>query len=272
MASDCLKPSRPNDARLNRYLASCGAGSRRACDALIFGGRISVDGEPALNPAQHVGPQNAVCLDGKALTPQRKHYILFHKPRDVICTANDPFGRRTFMPFFAGMRERLFTVGRLDRNSEGLLIVTNDGDLAHFLMHPRHEIKKTYLVWAPAELDARQLAAAKKGVLCDGETLGATGIRLKGRENGMSVYEVTLAEGRNRHIRRMFDALGVPVKRLKRIAMGAISLGNLAPGRWRAMSRQEMALLRPGPGPAARDQRASPAIQTRETTSTGEKP
>ena len=247
MASDFPRPSRTPELRLNKYLALCGVGSRRACDEILRQGRVTVDGQPVLELGVRVEPgRQTVCLDGKPVRAEALVYLLFNKPRDVLCTANDPSGRRAFREFFPSIESRVFTVGRLDRASEGLLVITNDGDFAHRLMHPRHGVEKTYDVILDRPLTAEDIRRVCAGVISEGERLAAKTIRpLDAEPAGLnrSAYRLVLHEGRKRHIRRLFETLGVGVRSLRRVAIGPIQLAGLRSGAWRHLTEEERSIL-----------------------------
>lgn len=249
MPSASGKPNLPNNGgvRLNKYLASCGAGSRRACDRLIAEHRVSIDGQTVTSAGVTVFPcRQTVSLDGRDLRQESTRVLMVHKPRNVICTVTDPEGRKTIMDLLPPeWRElRLYPVGRLDRNSEGLILVTNDGDLANRLTHPRYELEKEYLVWVREELTEDQGNAMLDGVRSEGERLTAlaiTPIPTKGR---YVCYLLVLGEGRNRHIRRMCEAVEVEVVRIKRIRMAGLDVQDLPPGEVRELAGRELAELR----------------------------
>ena len=231
--------------RLQKYLAACGAGSRRACERLIAEGRVTVDGRTVNCQGVKVNPRvQAVAIDGRRVEPEPKIHILFNKPRDVICTSSDPAGRRTFLDFLPALPARVFTIGRLDRASEGLLIITSDGELAQAVAHPRNMVEKIYLAAIPRALTSDEHRLLKDGVQSEGEFLRITEIRPMGCKGGRHVYELRIHEGRNRHIRRMFAALKLEVAALKRTAIGPLKLGNLTVGQWRYMKESELAGLR----------------------------
>lgn len=249
MDSDSRKPSPQVEQRLNRYLALCGFGARRKCDAIIASGRVTVDGRPVRGPGERiVSGKHRVLVDGRPATPPGYVYIAFNKPRDVICTASDPRGRRSFRAFMPDLPERVFTVGRLDRNSEGLLLVTNDGDLANRLTHPRGGVAKVYEVCIGRRLSDAEMSALVRGVWSEGERLSADAVSYEGPKRGMEKYSIRLSQGRNRQIRRMFESLGMAVRSLKRIQIGPLRLGALRSGRWRPLTEQEVSLLRSAAG------------------------
>lgn len=226
--------------RLAKYIAHAGVASRRAAEELIFDGRVSVDGKIVADPARDVGDHNEITVDGDRVQLARSVVYAVNKPLGVISTANDPEGRRTVVDL-VGSEQRLYPVGRLDANSHGLMLVTNDGDLANKLSHPRYGVSKTYRVrvrrgspLTKAELD--QLA---RGVeLEDGKTARAEVTRTGQRE-----FEIVIREGRNRQIRRMCEAIGRDVGELQRIKFGPLELGRLKAGTVRRLSDEEVARL-----------------------------
>jgi 23S rRNA pseudouridine2605 synthase len=234
----------PSDAtRINRYLAAAGVSSRRGADALVAAGRVAIDGVVA-GPGAQVAPGQKVTVDGAPVRVERKVYLVLNKPGGVVTTASDPEGRPTVLDHVR-VRQRVFPVGRLDAATTGLLLLTNDGDLAERLMHPRYGVEKTYHALVrgvvPPEV-AEQLAAGIE--LDDGPTLPAA-VRVVGRDAGGSVLEFVLKEGRNRQIRRMCDAVGHPVRALRRTGYGPLQLGTLAAGASRTLTQTEhQALLR----------------------------
>ena len=226
--------------RINRYLASCGVGSRRACDSLVEQGRVTLNGRTA-KIGDAVDPdKDQVLLEGHPVARENLVYLLLNKPRNVLCTNHDPDGRRTIHDILPPMGERVYHAGRLDRNSEGLLMVTNDGDLANLLTHPRHSFTKEYEVTLERPLTEVEVGRVLEGVMNEGEHLGAVSCRPAGPPGG---YLVELSEGRNRHIRRMFDTLGVAVRRLRRIRIGPLTLAGLGPGEWRHLRADEVERL-----------------------------
>lgn len=254
MASDFPKPKLTPEFRLNKYLALCGAGSRRACDEMIRQGRVTVDGRPALELGTRVDPgSRTVCLDGKPVRAAAPVYLLFNKPLNVLCTANDPSGRRAFREFFPSIESRIFTVGRLDRESEGLIVVTNDGDFAHRLMHPRHGVEKTYEVVLDRALAPGDLRLACSGVVSEGERLSAKSIVPLSPGLKRAGYRLVLREGRKRHIRRLFACIGARVLSLRRVAIGPVRLGELRSGAWRRMTEEERAVLLRAAAPKPRE-------------------
>lgn len=224
--------------RLNAYLARAGVASRRGADALIKAGRVTVDGAPGeLNT--FVEAANVVRVDGREVGKQALRHVLLNKPRGTITTARDPKGRPTVVDLVGG-ETRVVPVGRLDRDTTGVLLLTNDGQLAHRLAHPRYEVEKVYeaeVAGEPSDAVLRRLAEGV--VLEDGPTAPAGVRRL-----GPSRIELALHEGRNRQVRRMLEAVGHPVVKLRRSRYAGLGPGRLRPGEWRELTREEVRGLR----------------------------
>jgi 23S rRNA pseudouridine2605 synthase len=227
--------------RLNAYLARAGVASRRKADELIKAGRVRVNGEPGqLNT--FVGRGDRVEVDGRAVTPQRLAYVLLHKPAGVVTTASDPQGRPTVVELVPH-EVRIVPVGRLDGETTGALLLTNDGELAHRLAHPRYEVEKVYEAEVEGEPSDEALRRLAEGVeLEDGLTAPAEVRRL-----GRSLVELSIHEGRNRQVRRMLEAVGHPVRRLHRSRYGGLTVDGLAPGEWRELHDDEVSALRREP-------------------------
>ncbi len=228
--------------RLVKFIAASGAASRRAAGDLVKAGRVTVNGVPADTPGMSVGPGDEVRLDGKMLRiAERKHYIMLHKPRGYVCTNADPHAERKAVDLIAlDPPARLFSAGRLDKESEGLILFSDDGDFVAELTHPRFEILKTYRVETGRELTESELERIRRGIDDDGDRLTVRSIRpLGGAE-----YEIVLNEGKKREIRRLTAAVGAPTLRLRRLSVGALRLGALPPGRWRELSPEEITLAR----------------------------
>ncbi len=224
--------------RLNRYLASAGVGSRRAVDELIRAGRVTVNGEVGELGAA-VGDGDVVAVDGRPVAPQELAYLMLHKPSGVVTTASDPQHRRTVVDLVESP-QRVYPVGRLDRDTTGLLLLTNDGELANRLAHPRHGVDKTYVAEVEGDPPPEAIRRLAEGVeLDDGPTAPA-----RARRMGAGRLELVIHEGRNRQVRRMCEAVGHPVRHLHRTAYGPLELGTLAPGRWRPLTAEEVAALR----------------------------
>lgn len=247
--SDCAKPSPSNNEpiRLNRYLAQCGLGSRRTCDRLIEGGLVAIDGTPVTSLGVRVFPfRDHVTVDGRPVRMEATRVLMVHKPRNILCTAHDPEGRRTILDMLPDTWKglRLYPVGRLDRNSEGLILVTNDGELANHLMHPRYHVEKEYIVWLRLPLGDDQIRAMLRGVMDRGERLAALRIAPVPTKGRYACYSVVLGEGRNRHIRRMCEVVEASVARIKRVRLGGLALGELPVGNCRELTARELSFLR----------------------------
>ena len=235
-----------NEERLQKYLAECGVASRRKSEELIAAGKVKVNGHVAQIGDKIDPRRDLVTVRGKKVRKtQRNYYILLHKPRGYVTTLSDELGRRCVTDLLTGVEERVYPIGRLDRNSEGLLLFTNDGELANRIMHPASHINKVYRVTVRPDITDEQAAELSAGVKI-GEnttTLPATVIVLE-KQPGRVVLQITISEGKNRQIRRMCEAVGLEVVRLKRIAVGPIKLGMLQPGRWRDLKSSELIALR----------------------------
>ena len=224
--------------RLNAYLARAGLTSRRGADKLIRAERVTVNGEVA-GLATFVGPDDVVRLDGRALEPEPFAYVLLHKPADVVTTVRDPHGRPTVVDL-VGHPQRVVPVGRLDADTTGLLLLTNDGGLAHRLMHPRYEVEKVYEAEVDGDPSTEALRRLSEGVeLEDGRTAPSRARRL-----GPGRVELAIHEGRKHQVKRMLEAVGHPVRRLHRSRYAGLELGALAPGEWRELSAEEVSRLR----------------------------
>jgi pseudouridine synthase len=231
--------------RLQKYLADSGVASRREGERLIQAGRVEVNGSVVTALGTRVDPErDVVRLDGRRVQGGgRRVYYLLHKPKGFITSASDPEGRPTVLELLQGVRERIFPVGRLDWNSEGLLILTNDGDLTFRLTHPVNHVPKVYRVKVKGAVTGADLEALRRGVSLEGRrTLPARVERVSGQAN--TWLEVTLYEGRRNQLRRMFDRLGHRVQKLKRIAIGPIRDRALKPGEWRRLTPEEIRRLR----------------------------
>jgi 23S rRNA pseudouridine2605 synthase len=230
--------------RLNKVLAHAGVGSRRHCEELIAAGRVTVDGRAVRELGTKVEPEQHVAVDGQPIHAERSVYWLVNKPRGYLCTNFDPARRPLAIDLVPQVSQRVYTVGRLDEDSEGLLLLTNDGDLANRLMHPRFGVEKTYLVQVAGHPTREDQQKLHEGVwLSDGHVKARHVKRLKNQ--GESTWlKIVLSEGKNREIRRMLARLGHKVMRLKRIAIGPVQLGNLKSGKARKLTAPELAELR----------------------------
>jgi pseudouridine synthase len=231
--------------RLQKVLAHAGVSSRRAAERLILEGRVSVNGSVVTELGIKVDPhRDAIKVDGKRVgsPPSGRTYLALHKPRGVVTTLSDPEGRPTVKDYLRGIKARVYPVGRLDYHSEGLLLLTDDGELARNLMHPSRGVEKTYLAKVKGQPEADVLARLSRGIPLDGKRTGPAKVRVARRGDNAWI-EITIAEGRNRQVRRMFQAVGHPVQRLRRMAYGGVLLGRLPVGTLRALSDAEVAHL-----------------------------
>ena len=235
--------------RLNKFLSEAGAASRREADKLITQGRVSVNDRVVTELGTDVNPaRDAVTVDNKEVRPAKKVYIAFHKPPKVITTMKEQFDRPSVADYVKKMGHRVFPVGRLDYATEGLLLMTNDGELAHRLMHPRFEIDKTYTARIKGRLTRDRLRALREGVVLDGVRTAPAQVKVLDENGPYSIVRVIIHEGRNRQVRRMMEAVSCEVEYLRRDAEGSVKLGELPMGRWRHLTASEVAYLRKAAG------------------------
>ncbi len=233
------------EQRLQKLLSVCGVGSRRTMEEWITAGRVTVNGEVA-----HLGDKadldrDVICVDGVPIRPEGDRvYLMLNKPRGYVTTLSDEQGRRTVADLVTGCERRVWPVGRLDLDSEGLLILTDDGDLTQRLIHPSHEVEKEYLVWVMGDIK-KGLPILSGPMELDGDRLAPAQVRRGRTSGGVTQLSVTIHQGKNRQVRRMCAKAGLTVLRLKRIREGALELDRtLKPGQWRVLTGAEVALLR----------------------------
>ena len=233
------------DIRIQKLLADAGFCSRRKAEELIGAGRVQRNGRP-VKLGDKASPKDIITVDGeKVLLPRKKNmrYIMLHKPRGYVTTVSDDQGRRCVMDLLGEVEERVYPIGRLDRNSEGLLLLTNDGNFANGIMHPSRHVSKTYRVTVRPAVTEQQLVQLADGIVLDGKkTLPAT-VVVQTNEPGRVVLQITIREGRNRQVRKMCEQLGLRVTRLCRIREGGVKLGALRTGQWRVLKRSEIESL-----------------------------
>ena len=232
--------------RLNRYLSICGAASRRKGEDIIRAGRVAVNGRVVRDPASGVtSGADIVTLDGKTLTVKKKRrYLVLNKPAGVIVTRQDTHGRRTVYDVLGHAGEGLFTVGRLDADTTGVILLTDDGDLAHRLMHPSYEVNKRYMADVRGRVSADDVRTARRGIhLEDGNTAPAE-MKVINVSTDSSTVVLTIHEGKKRQVKRMMSAIGHPVTRLERLEFAGITADRLARGTWRALTPQEVRNLK----------------------------
>lgn len=225
--------------RLNRFLAAAGLGSRRHCDELIEGGRVTINGQVCMNFSAQPSEEDHVKVNGRLVHLQLPLTIVLHKPAGFVSTRSDPHARDTIFHLLPAKFSSLFNVGRLDAQTEGLLLLTNDGDLAQKLTHPRYKVEKEYEVTLERAWDPALKIKLIKGITLDGQRAHLASLH----EVSATRLRVTLRQGLNRQIRRMFEAVGYPVKHLLRTRIGKLRLGDLPRGHWRPLSRPELASL-----------------------------
>lgn len=231
--------------RLQKFLASTGLGSRRHCEEYIETGRVTVDGEEATELGAKIDPENQViCVDGERVRLQPRRYYLLNKPSGFLCTNNDPAGRRRVVDLFPNEGQRLFTVGRLDENSEGLILVTNDGAMAERLAHPRYRVPRTYQVQVVGSPTREKLNELRKGIRFKEGVFRVTGLKFIKKQGKSTFLELTLHEGQNREIRRMMARIGHKVIQLVRVRFGPLKLGKLKAGEYKRLSDWELKKLR----------------------------
>jgi len=230
--------------RLNKYLARAGVTSRRKADILIEEGRVRVNGETVTRLGSQINAEaDKVEVNGIDIKPEIKHYLILNKPSGYVVTLDDPLERPTVRELLPDLGIRLFPVGRLDLNSEGLLLFTNDGELAHKLMHPRYEINKVYMVRIKGRIESRDLRVLSEGVYLDNRKTSPDKLRLIKRGPDSSLLRIEIHEGRKREIRRMLQAVGYHVVKLKRIQFAGLKLGSLEKGKWRHLKPDEVRKL-----------------------------
>ncbi len=232
--------------RINKYLASCGIASRRKCEELILSGKIEVNNKVITDLSTQIDENNdEVKYNGNIVKPETEFvYYVLHKPKGYVTSSKDDRGRKTVMDLLEDNSFRVFPVGRLDYDSEGLVLLTNDGELANKLTHPSYEIEKTYIVKINGLIKESELAVLRNGVKLDGVKTKKAKLKLINFEDGISKIQVKIMEGRNRQIRRMFSEIGKEVIFLKRIAIGELSLGGLSRGKIRKLNNFEVEYLK----------------------------
>lgn len=253
--------------RLQKILSTAGVASRRLSEELIVQGRVSVNGKTVTELGTKADPSvDEIKVDGRRIkTEQRRRYLLLNKPRGYITSRSDPEGRPTVMDLMKAVKEYVYPVGRLDYDSEGLLILTNDGELAARLTHPRHEVEKVYEARVRGVPDERTLERLERGVTIDGRRTAPAKVRASepfAKGSGeQTIVELSIHEGRQRQVRKMFDAIGHPVVRLRRVRIGPVEDPDIPPGHWRELTPQEVAKLQKVSG-----LRTSPRLEHKDPT------
>lgn len=232
--------------RLQKYLADCGVASRRASEELIKSGRVAVNGEIVREMGVIVDETtDEIMFDGQVVTPvNKKIYVMLNKPVGYVTTVSDEKGRPTVLDLVSDIQDRLFPVGRLDYDTEGLLLLTNDGDLTYKITHPKNDISKTYVAEVGGNISMDTIIKLRSGVVIDGYKTKPAEVEVVGATQYGTKIEITIKEGKNRQIRKMFEVLGCTVKRLKRIKEAGLVLGHLPVGKWRKLSESEINMLK----------------------------
>ena len=238
----------PGTIRLQKIIAQSGLASRRAAEKLIADGRVTVNGETVVEMGTKADPsRDDIRIDGRRLkSPERHRYILLNKPAGYVTTRSDPQRRRTVVDLLVGVKEYVYPVGRLDYDTQGLLLLTNDGDLAARLTHPRHEVDRTYEARVAGMPDDEAIERLRRGIPLDGRRTRPADVTVinRGRRDDDGVLHVTIREGRNRQVRRMLEAVGHPVRSLRRTRFGPLTLRGLQPGTWRELTAPEVEKLK----------------------------
>ncbi len=230
-------------SRLNKYLADCGVGSRRECDKLIADGCVKINGKIASLGA-NVEENDSVSVNGRRVALKTKnYYIMLHKPKGCVTTVKDDLGRKTVMDF-VDIKARLFPVGRLDYDTEGLLILTNDGDVANKLTHPKNNVEKVYVARLSGSLTEAERQTLERGVEIDGRKTMPAKVKILAKDEHHTRVEVTITEGRNSQVKKMFESVGKEVEFLKRVAEGELRLGGLQRGKYRFLNDREIEYLK----------------------------
>ncbi len=225
---------------LNLAISKSGYCSRRKADALIKAGKVAVDGKIIDKPYYRVLPKQKVYVDGQIISHKCRVYFIFNKPRGVISTRRDIFADKKVVDFFPESSRGIFPVGRLDKDTSGLIILTNDGDLCYRVTHPSFEIEKEYDAALNSELTSQDIEKAKKGILSEGELLKVKRIKIISNRNGRTFCHVVISEGKKRHLRRIFSNLGYFIVSLKRIRIGGLKLGELKSGEYKSLRQKEI--------------------------------
>jgi 23S rRNA pseudouridine2605 synthase len=231
--------------RLGKYIADCGVASRRSAERIVSAGRVHVDGERVTDPARDVTEENLVTVDGQPVAPAAHEYYMLNKPAGVVSTAHDPEGRPKVTDLVRS-EARLYPVGRLDADTTGVILLTNDGELANRLTHPRFEVEKAYRARVEGSVGEPALGRLRRGVRIEHATTAPARVTLLRREPRTTVLELVIHEGRKRQVRRMFEAIGHPVLELVRVRFGPLDIDDLPPGGSRPLEPSEVELLKHG--------------------------
>jgi len=234
--------------RLQKFLAECGVASRRQAEKLITSGRVHVNSEVAILGNRIDPKADTVTVDGRRVTRDSKVYIILNKPRGVVTSLKDTHARRTVMDCLAGLQSRVFPVGRLDMDVEGALLLTNDGELAYRLTHPKFRIEKVYLARVHGEMSPENAAQLERGVRLEDGTASASRVRIIRRSKRATYVELVMQEGKKREVKRLCEHVGHRVRELRRVSVCNITVQDLRPGEWRHLDPDELAALRAAVG------------------------
>lgn len=231
--------------RINKYLADCGVASRRKCDELIAQGKVKVNGKVVKELGLDIKPTDTVMFENRTVRPTIKRvYYKLHKPKGYVTTASDEKGRKTVLELMRNVQVRVYPIGRLDYDTEGLLILTNDGDITNILTHPKNEVKKTYVASIEGEITNDDVKKISKGVDIGGYVTQPCSVLIRDKDDKFTKVEITISEGKNHQVKKMFEAVGKNVAFLKRVSIGEIKLGGLARGEYKALTTKEIAYLK----------------------------
>jgi len=229
------------EMRLQKYLAMCGVASRRAAEEIILQGRVKINGEKCTVLGTKVTDADSIILDGEEIKPEeKKYYIMLNKPTGYMTTVKDEQGRPTVMDLISDISKRVYPVGRLDCNTEGLLLMSNDGDFTYKVTHPKHKLDKTYEVFVSGNAEKNAIRKLEQGVFIDGKKTAPAVVDIVDFGKNSALLTITIHEGRNRQVRKMCASVGFKVMGLKRVSEGGLSLGNLPLGKWRHLTEAEV--------------------------------
>lgn len=231
--------------RINKYLADCGVASRRKCDELIAQGKVKVNGKVVRELGLDIKHTDIVLFENRAVRPSVKRvYYKLHKPKGYVTTASDEKGRKTVVELMRKVQERIYPIGRLDYDTEGLLILTNDGDITNILTHPKNNVKKTYIASVEGDITPADIKQITKGVDIGGYITQPCSAQILDKDEKFTRVEIIIAEGKNHQVKKMFEAVGKTVAFLKRISIGEIKLGGLSRGEYKTLTTKEIAYLK----------------------------
>lgn len=237
------------EVRLQKYMAEAGVASRRKCEEMIAAGLVEVDGQIVTELGTKISGKETVKVNGKVIRQeQQKVYILLNKPVGYISTARDQFSRKTVLDLVDTVKERIYPVGRLDYDTSGLLLLTNDGELANKMTHPKHEVPKVYRAMILGSIDDEAIGRLQAGIEIEDYTTAPAKVRVIDTDKKNTVVEITIHEGRNRQVRKMFEVLDYPVLRLKRVAIGPLTIDGIEEGKWRYLRKNEIDRLKKDAG------------------------